>query len=94
MHFLAALILALATSISGDGACATIQGSAGQVTVYTVDGRKPQPQPEQVLTTTIKDPQHPDEPWTVTTYRREDESFEAFVTRHKNMCEAVRQALK
>ena len=51
------------------------------------------PTPEQVLTTTVQDPGHPGEPWVVTTYRRPDESFEAFIRRHKDMVEAVRKAL-
>jgi hypothetical protein len=49
--------------------------------------------PEQVLTTTVQDPSHPDEPWVVTTYRRAEESFEAFIKRHREMVEAVREAL-
>jgi len=49
--------------------------------------------PEQVLTTTVQDPAHPGEPWVVTTYRRTDESFEAFIKRHREMVDAVRQAL-
>jgi hypothetical protein len=49
--------------------------------------------PEQVLTTTVQDPNHPGEPWVVTTYRRADESFEAFIRRHRDMVEAVRKAL-
>jgi hypothetical protein len=49
--------------------------------------------PEQVLTTTVQDPAHPGEPWVVTTYRRPDESFEAFIKRHREMVEAVRRAL-
>jgi hypothetical protein len=51
------------------------------------------PQPEQVLTTTVQDPGHPGEPWVVTTYRRADESFEAFIRRHRDMVDAVRKAL-
>jgi hypothetical protein len=49
--------------------------------------------PEQVLTTTVQDPNHPSEPWVVTTYRRPDESFDAFIKRHREMVEAVRKAL-
>jgi len=50
--------------------------------------------PDQVLTTTVKDPDHPDEPWVVTTYRRPDESEPAFLKRHLEMVQAVRAALK
>ena len=53
----------------------------------------PAPTPEQVLTTTVQDKAHPGEPWVVTTYRRADESFEAFIKRHREMVEAVREAL-
>jgi hypothetical protein len=49
--------------------------------------------PEQVLTTTVQDPEHPGEPWVITTYRRPDESFEAFIKRHRDMVDAVRRAL-
>ena len=49
--------------------------------------------PEQVLTTTIKDPEHPGEPWVVTSYRRPDESEPAFIKRHLDMVAAVRAAL-
>lgn len=56
-------------------------------------GGAPEPAAEQVLTTTVQDPGHPAEPWVVTTYRRPDESFEAFIRRHREMVEAVRKAL-
>jgi hypothetical protein len=59
----------------------------------TTGGGTTAPTPEQVLTTTVQDPGHPGEPWVVTTYRRPDESFEAFIRRHKDMVEAVRKAL-
>ena len=49
--------------------------------------------PEQVLTTTIQDPEHPGEPWVVTSYRRPDESEPAFIKRHLEMVQAVRAAL-
>jgi hypothetical protein len=50
--------------------------------------------PDQVLTTTVQDPAHPNEPWVVTTYRRPDESEPAFLKRHLEMVAAVRAALK
>jgi hypothetical protein len=50
--------------------------------------------PEQVLTTTIQDPEHPGEPWVVTSYRRPDESEPAFIKRHFEMVDAVRAALR
>ena len=63
------------------------------LTASTAGGGTTAPTPEQVLTTTVQDPSHPGEPWVVTTYRRPDESFEAFIRRHKDMIEAVRKAL-
>ena len=50
-------------------------------------------QPDQTLTTRVQDPNNPDEPWEVTTYRKPGESLEAFVKRHREMVEAVRDAL-
>ena len=49
--------------------------------------------PEQALTTTVQDPEHPGEPWVVSTYRRPDESEPAFLKRHMDMVAAVRSAL-
>jgi len=49
--------------------------------------------PEQQLTTTVGVPQHPLEPWTVTTFRRPGESTEAFIRRHRITVDAVRAAL-
>jgi len=63
------------------------------LTASSTGGGTTAPTPEQVLTTTVQDPSHPGEPWVVTTYRRPDESFEAFIRRHKDMIEAVRKAL-
>ena len=50
--------------------------------------------PDQTITTTVQDPKHPDEPWVVTTYKKIDESKEAFIKRHQEMVEAVREALR
>lgn len=50
--------------------------------------------PDQTLQTTIQDPAHPDEPWTVTTYRRDGESELAFAMRHDKMVKAVREVLR
>jgi hypothetical protein len=47
----------------------------------------------QTLTTTVQDPDNPEEPWVVTTYRRSGESLQAFVRRHREMVDAVREAL-
>ena len=49
---------------------------------------------EGQLTTEVKDPRHPEEPWIITTYRLPDESAGAFVTRHMDAVEAVRSALR
>lgn len=49
---------------------------------------------DQILTTTIQDPNHPEEPWVVTTYRRDGESLGAFIKRHREMVDAVRDALE
>jgi hypothetical protein len=54
---------------------------------------QPQQVPEQTITTTIIDDHNPDEPWVVTTYRRPGESMAAFIKRHREMIEAVREAL-
>jgi hypothetical protein len=56
-----------------------------------LDARAPA---EGTLTTTVKDPAHPDEPWVVTSFIRLDESFQAFALRHREMVEAVRAALR
>lgn len=48
---------------------------------------------DQTLTTTIRDPDHPEQPWTITTHRRPGESKSAFIKRHRDMVEAVREAL-
>ena len=50
-------------------------------------------QVERQITTTIKDHNHPDEPWVVTTYGLPDESDIALIKRHGDMVEAVRRAL-
>jgi hypothetical protein len=76
--------VAVATVVAFEpGPCVMLAGGAGA----------PAPVPEQVLTTTVQDPEHPGEPWVVTTYRRVDESFEAFIKRHREMVDAVRAAL-
>jgi hypothetical protein len=48
---------------------------------------------DQTLQTTVIDPNHPEEPWIVTTYKREDESYPRFITRHKQVVDAVREVL-
>ena len=47
----------------------------------------------QTLTTTVQDPDHPDEPWVVTTHHRPGESHSAFIQRHRGMVRAVRLSL-
>ena len=48
---------------------------------------------DQTMATTIQDPGNPDEPWVVTTYRRRGESIQAFIRRHRDIVESVRDAL-
>ena len=48
---------------------------------------------DQVLSTTVQDPNNPKEPWEITTYRRSGESAPAFIKRHKDMVDSVRDAL-
>lgn len=55
-------------------------------------GGKPQAG-DSVLEVSIVDPAHPDQPWIVTTFRRDDESIPAFVRRHRDTVDAVRSAL-
>ena len=45
------------------------------------------------ITTSVRDPEHPAEPWIVTSFRLPDESDMAFTTRHFRMVDAVRRAL-
>ena len=47
----------------------------------------------QTLTTTIPDPNNPDEPWTVTTVRGTTESALDFLLRHRDMVDLVRKKL-
>jgi hypothetical protein len=75
---------------------ATVLAVAGCPSLLLATGTgtgSPATTPEQVLSTTVQDPNHPGEPWVVTTYRRPDESFEAFIRRHRDMVDAVRKAL-
>ena len=72
---------------------AATQQSLSNGSVAIVDIRGGSEQPDQTISTTIEDANHPGEPWVVTTYRRKDESFESFVSRHKVLVEAVRKAL-
>jgi hypothetical protein len=74
-------------------AVATVVAAGVTGPTLLVAGGPGTPAPEQVLTTTVQDPGHPGEPWVVTTYRRADESFEAFIKRHREMVDAVRDAL-
>lgn len=47
----------------------------------------------QTISTTIQDSENPEEPWVVTTYRRPGESHQAFLNRHRDMVNSVRDAL-
>ena len=90
MNLIASLVLALTLPF---GTGATVQSGPVQATFYTLDGRKAPATQPQTLTTTIQDPKNPGEPWVVTSYQKDDESIEAFILRHKALCDAVRQAL-
>jgi hypothetical protein len=75
---------------------ATVLAAAGFPSLFLAAGTgtgTPATTPEQVLSTTVQDPNHPGEPWVVTTYRRAEESFESFIRRHRDMVDAVRKAL-
>ena len=75
------------TSLTASGAAAAaVLGAWGR------SGPGPTP-PDQTLTTTVIDPKNPGEPWVVTTYRKSDESMQAFIKRHQDMVEQVRGAL-
>lgn len=69
----------------------------GEAIVLTPDGPAPPSAPserdDQKLETTVQDPGHPEEPWVVTTYRRDGESLGAFIKRHRELVDAVREAL-
>jgi hypothetical protein len=95
MNLLASLVLAL-TLPFGNGIIksSTVQSGEAQVAVFSVGGGGKKDVVEQSITTTVEDPKHPGEPWVVTSYRRDDESELAFVKRHREMVEAVREALK
>ena len=92
MNLLSSLILAMVLPFSNTPS-ATIQSGEAQVAVFSVGGGK-KDEVDQTLTTTVEDPKHPGEPWVVTSYRKYDESELAFVRRHLEMVEAVREALK
>ncbi len=72
---------------------ATVSSGSAEVAIYTVGGG-PSTIPDQMLETIVRDPNNPKEPWTVTSYRRPDESDEAFIKRHLDMVKAVRAALQ
>lgn len=93
MNLLASLVLAMALPF-GNTPSATVESGEAQVAIFSVGGGGKKDVVEQTITTTIEDPKHPGEPWVVTSYRREDESELAFVKRHREMVEAVREALK
>lgn len=95
MNLLASLVLALTLPFSnGIIKSSTVQSGEAQVAVFSVGGGGKKDITEQTLTTTVEDPKHPGEPWIVTTYRRQDESELAFIKRHGEIVDAVREALK
>ncbi len=49
--------------------------------------------PDQKLTTVVQDQENPVEPWEVTTYRKPGESLHSFIRRHRDLVEAVRDAV-
>ena len=58
-----------------------------------IESAQHEPVSDQRLETTVQDPQHPQEPWICTTFRRPDESYPAFIKRHKDTVDAVREVL-
>ena len=48
---------------------------------------------DQTISTVLQDPEHPDEPWEVISLKRDGESSHAFVRRHRELVEAVRDEL-
>ena len=77
----------------GDSVVSAVVVGSGPMLLLAGGGGTGGTAPAQVLTTTVQDPNHPVEPWVVTTYRQPDESYEAFIKRHREMVEAVRKAL-
>ncbi len=51
------------------------------------------PDMTQKVETSIQDPNYPAEPWVVTTYRKDAESVQAFMRRHSEMVNSVREHL-
>ena len=48
----------------------------------------------ETLTTTVKDPKHPDEPWVVTTTREKGETWLHFMQRHQSNITKIHHFLK
>lgn len=60
---------------------------------YVVAPPVPSPNATQMMETHVQDPNNPDEPWIIITYRKDGESPHGFTMRHQTMVEAVRDAL-
>jgi hypothetical protein len=56
--------------------------------------RCPDAAPDSTLVTTVADPHNPGEPWIITSFRRTDESDQAFTRRHFELVKATREALR
>jgi hypothetical protein len=93
MNLLASLVLIMALPF-GNTQSATVESGEARVAIFSVGGGGKKDITEQTLTTTVEDPKHPGEPWVVTTFRRPDESELAFIKRHGEIVDAVREALK
>jgi hypothetical protein len=50
--------------------------------------------PIQSVTTEVHDPTYPNEPWVVVTHRRNGESLEAWLGRHRGAIDAIRDILE
>jgi len=70
-----------------------VGAAAALVSPQVLDWMGIQATSDQILGTTVQDPSFPNEPWEVTTYRREGESYAAFIRRHRETVNAVRAEL-
>jgi len=64
-----------------------------QMSALAAAGGVPRTLQTQMLSTSIQDPSNPDEPWVVTTIQKPGESKGAFIQRHRETVEAVREVL-
>lgn len=92
MSLLITILLLLAPTLSVQEINQTIRSTDHVLVALSSSSDITTPADQQV-TTVVQDPGHPKEPWVVTTYRKDSESVQALIKRHKEMVEAVRDAL-